>query len=174
MNNATRIGSSSAPGTTGGFGRIKPRPAPAIAAPRLALVQDADRHGALRLPGHTAPEHMHRRDARAANTAIDTAADAVLDDPRSGSVGLHALARAHRSHELAGIIAAALRSAGARAARAYANWQRARDERATGRTLSLLDDHTLRDLGFHRSEIWSVAAEVHGTALSTRVLRGRA
>ena len=42
----------------------------------------------------------------------------------------------------------------------------ARDLRAA---LNELDDRTLRDLGFHRDEIGSVAAEVHGDAPPTRV-----
>ena len=172
MNNATRLHRNIAPGTTGGFGRIKPGPAPAVAAPRLALVQDPDRHNALQSPGKAMAQHVHRRDASAANAAIDPAGDAGLDALRLSGVELHALARSHRSQVLARIIAAALRAAGARAGRAYANWRHARHERATVRMLSELDDRTLRDLGFHRSEIGSVAAEIHGTADSTRVLRG--
>jgi hypothetical protein len=35
--------------------------------------------------------------------------------------------------------------------------------------LRSLDDHTLRDLGFDRSELTSVAAEVTGDAVHTRI-----
>ena len=174
MNDATRLHRNTAPGTTGGFGRIKPRPAPAIAAARLALVQDPDRYDVMQWPAGIMPQHAYSRHARAANAAIVPLDDAVLDDLRPSGVELHASGRARRSQELARVIAAAWRAAGALAGRTFANWRRTREARATSRMLSALDDHTLRDLGFHRSEIGSVAAEVHGTALPTRMLRGRA
>jgi uncharacterized protein YjiS (DUF1127 family) len=44
--------------------------------------------------------------------------------------------------------------------RALAAWQRERMDRATFASLRALDDRTLRDLGFHRSELRSVAREV--------------
>ena len=39
---------------------------------------------------------------------------------------------------------------------------------STYNELRALDDHTLRDLGFHRDELMSVAAEVSGAAERTR------
>ena len=55
-------------------------------------------------------------------------------------------------------------------ARAWQRYRRRRDARAIYMALSDLDDRTLRDLGFHRSEIGSVAAEATGEAEPTRVL----
>jgi uncharacterized protein YjiS (DUF1127 family) len=51
-----------------------------------------------------------------------------------------------------------------------ARWQRRRDLAATRRDLAGLDDATLRDLGLHRSEVGSVAAELHGVAAASRRL----
>jgi len=48
-------------------------------------------------------------------------------------------------------------------------WHRRRQRQATAQTLHSLDDRTLRDLGFHRSEIGSVAAEIGGQAKTTYV-----
>jgi len=48
-------------------------------------------------------------------------------------------------------------------------WRRQRTHRATLRTLHSLDDRTLRDLGFHRSEIGAIAAEIGGQAEVTHV-----
>ena len=43
-------------------------------------------------------------------------------------------------------------------------WRRNSLRRATLQTLHSLDDRTLHDLGFHRSEIGGLAAEVGGQA----------
>jgi uncharacterized protein YjiS (DUF1127 family) len=45
-----------------------------------------------------------------------------------------------------------------------AGWRRKSLCRATTRTLHSLDDRTLHDLGFHRSEIAGLAAEIDGRA----------
>ena len=47
---------------------------------------------------------------------------------------------------------------------ALAQWRRLRDAHRMARSLAELDDRTLRDLGLHRSEISSMAAEVSGFA----------
>lgn len=62
----------------------------------------------------------------------------------------------------------AIRSIGIVARRVYASWRSARDARATYYTLRELDDRTLRDLGFDRSELTSIAAEASGRAERTR------
>jgi uncharacterized protein YjiS (DUF1127 family) len=53
--------------------------------------------------------------------------------------------------------------------RLLASVRRWRQTRATYAALSGLDARTLRDLGFHPSEIGSVAAEIGGDADPTRV-----
>ena len=53
----------------------------------------------------------------------------------------------------------------------YARYQRNRQRMAQQRILVGLDDRMLRDLGFDRSEIGSVAAEIVGAAERTRILR---
>ena len=57
--------------------------------------------------------------------------------------------------------------------RMRSTWKRHRQIMEACDALRQLDAHTLKDLGFHRSEILSVAAEVAGTAEPTR-LRMRA
>jgi uncharacterized protein YjiS (DUF1127 family) len=49
-----------------------------------------------------------------------------------------------------------------------AAWQRNRRRNAAIRELQSLDDHLLHDIGLHRSEISSMAAEVIGAAPATR------
>jgi uncharacterized protein YjiS (DUF1127 family) len=48
-------------------------------------------------------------------------------------------------------------------------YQRRRQSRSIYHALRALDDRTLRDLGFHRCEIGSVAAEAAGEAELTRM-----
>jgi uncharacterized protein YjiS (DUF1127 family) len=67
------------------------------------------------------------------------------------------------------IIMAAIRAVGAIARRAHARHRQRQQARAVYDALRQLDDRTLRDLGFDRSEITSVAAEVTGEAERTRV-----
>jgi len=57
----------------------------------------------------------------------------------------------------------------AAATRIQGEWTRRQQDRATRDALRRLDDHTLRDLGFDRSEIGSVAAEIASRADRTRV-----
>jgi uncharacterized protein YjiS (DUF1127 family) len=66
-------------------------------------------------------------------------------------------------------IVAAIQAAGAIVRRALARYRRYRRERDTYDALRQLDDHTLRDLGLHRSEISSISAESMGEAEHTRV-----
>jgi uncharacterized protein YjiS (DUF1127 family) len=58
-------------------------------------------------------------------------------------------------------VVAALRSTAAA-------WQRSRRRRAMLRELETLDDHMLRDIGLHRSEVSSLVAELIGAAPTTR------
>ncbi|MGH6624707.1 MAG: DUF1127 domain-containing protein [Burkholderiaceae bacterium] len=48
-------------------------------------------------------------------------------------------------------------------------WCRYQLARATYRALRGLDERTLHDIGFHRSEIFSVAAEIGGAVEATRI-----
>jgi uncharacterized protein YjiS (DUF1127 family) len=57
----------------------------------------------------------------------------------------------------------------ASARRTYADYRQWRRAATVYNALRSLDDHTLRDLGFDRSDIRSVAAEFAGEAESTRL-----
>ena len=96
----------------------------------------------------------------------------ALDTPsfaRPANYKLHLVARAHRSFTLGEIIVAAIQAAGAIARRAYERHRQRRRAKATYDALRQLDDHMLRDLGFDRSELTSIAAEATGQAERTRV-----
>jgi uncharacterized protein YjiS (DUF1127 family) len=84
------------------------------------------------------------------------------------TITLYHAARAHRSAAIAELFGTALQSVKNALARALAAYRRRRNERATYVALSNLDAWTLRDLGLHRSELLSVAAEVSGEAHATR------
>ena len=84
------------------------------------------------------------------------------------SVELYHLARANRSYQLREIIGATLQAVGAFVRQMVTRWNRQQRARATYLALRGLDSRMLRDLGFHRSELMSVAAEVAGVADYTR------
>jgi uncharacterized protein YjiS (DUF1127 family) len=82
-----------------------------------------------------------------------------------------------RNHPLGQVLETFARTLVTRVLRIRERWRVRRETRAVFRVLHGLDDRTLRDLGFHRCEIWSVAAEATGEAESTRmrtILRPRA
>lgn len=81
---------------------------------------------------------------------------------------LYHLARAHRSYQLREIVSAALQTIGYFGRRAIVRWKHRQQARATFVALRELDPRILRDLGFHRSELMSVSAEVAGVTESTR------
>ena len=82
---------------------------------------------------------------------------------------LHQAARAHRAGLVGNVAAAAVRAAVAFVRRAYDRYRQHREASAVGAALRELDDRTLHDLGFDRSEIGSVAMEAAGLAARTRV-----
>jgi uncharacterized protein YjiS (DUF1127 family) len=101
--------------------------------------------------------------------------DAVPRGPIS--YGLLLQARAHRSASLGALIAMALTTVAACVREAHAAFRRRREARVMRTGLHELDDRTLRDIGFTRSEIESVVAEATGgaewTRLRTRWLHGQ-
>ncbi len=98
--------------------------------------------------------------------------DAVIDPTELqlplSSGELYHLARAHRSYQLREIVSAALQAIGDFGRRMITRWKHRQHASATYAALRALDPRILRDLGFHRSELMSVAAEVAGVAESTR------
>ena len=122
----------------------------------------------------TAPEEVVPRDISAcSDTPIVISGRGSAGNDRTygrpTSYELHLAARAHRARVLGEIIVATIRAAGEFARRAYARHRQRRQARAIDDALRQLDDRTLRDLGFDRSEIPSVAAEVTGETTRTRV-----
>jgi uncharacterized protein YjiS (DUF1127 family) len=111
--------------------------------------------------------------ALAANGFGDVASNDTASPVRATSYTLHQAALAHRSFTLGEIIVEAIRAVGAIvgaiASRALARYRQRQQAWATYDALRQLDDRTLRDLGFDRSELRSVAAEVTGEAERTRV-----
>ena len=84
------------------------------------------------------------------------------------SVELYHLAREHRSYQLREIVKAMLQAVVDSVRQTVTRWKCQQRARATYLALRRLDARTLRDLGFHRSELMSVAAEVVGHADLTR------
>jgi uncharacterized protein YjiS (DUF1127 family) len=109
------------------------------------------------------------RHALAANGFGDVPTTDTASSEHPTSYELHHAARANRSLILGDVIVATIRAVGAIARRAHARHRQHRQARATYDALRQLDDRALRDLGFDRSEITSVAAEVTGETECTRV-----
>ena len=86
--------------------------------------------------------------------------DATCEDPATS---------ANVTFTLGKIIVAAIQTVGAIARRAHARHRQRHEAKVIYDNLWDLDDRMLRDLGFDRSEIKSVAAEVTGAAEYTRV-----
>ena len=103
------------------------------------------------------------REANAAN------ADDPLD-PWPSTYALQQAARAHRAATIGSLLRQGARFVRDAFAHAWLRYRRRRATRTIYSALSELDDRTLRDLGFHRSEIWSVAAETSGEAEPTRTI----
>jgi uncharacterized protein YjiS (DUF1127 family) len=93
----------------------------------------------------------------------------AITDMQSTSHQQYQAARTHRSFILRRIIIAAIDAVAAFARRAHARRQQKQQAGAIYDALRELDDRTLHDLGFDRSEITSVAAEVTGRAEPARV-----
>ena len=85
------------------------------------------------------------------------------------SYDLQRVARARRATVLGSLVRTTVSSAIGFARRALSRYLRQLQARRMHRVLSDLDDRTLRDLGFHRCEIGSVAAETYGLVERTRV-----
>jgi len=115
------------------------------------------------------------RHALAANGFGD-GATTDASSARPTSYDLYHSARAHCSFTIGEIIVALMQSLAAFARQSLARHRQRRRARNTYDALRQLDDRTLRDLGFDRSEIRSVVAEMTGEAERTRVrtLRDRA
>lgn len=137
------------------FGRIARSitiPAQPAGSPARTSANDSDFHSR----GELEAIALRANQANAfGQAALSPAAYEHLD-----SVTLHRAARAHASHVMRQIIASAARRAVGYVRKVWAQIEQSRQTHATIRALSSLDSHTLRDLGFHRSEIPSIAAQI--------------
>lgn len=110
------------------------------------------------------------RHADAANGFGDAeGAAAAASDAHRSTYAAHHVARTTRARALGDAIVTVAGTVMALVRRTLASWHRYRHAKSIRDTLQSLDDHALRDLGFHRSEIASIAAEVVGDADCTRV-----
>lgn len=94
------------------------------------------------------------------------------DEPMFGwstSYEVFQAARVRRAAVMATVLHAAARTVREWVRGVWERYQRRRQSRSIYHALRALDDRTLRDLGFHRCEIGSVAAEAAGEAELTRM-----
>ena len=120
------------------------------------------------LPSSREPVEAWARHAVAANGFGATPEVVALTKP--GAWDVHEAARAQRAYALGEIMVALMAHVADVARAVAARWAQRRRARAIHAAFSELDDHMLRDLGLHRSEIGSLAAEVTGDAERTRKL----
>jgi uncharacterized protein YjiS (DUF1127 family) len=111
--------------------------------------------------------------ALAANGFGDAATTGTASSARPTSDQVYQAARALRSFTLGAIIVAMIQAAATSVRRAYARYRQRREIDAIYDLLRQIDDRTLRDIGFHRSELRSVAAELSGETECTRVRTSR-
>ena len=109
--------------------------------------------------------------ATRASTAAGASADSVA---RPLSHPLNVAARIDRARRVGDFAAAAWAFATRRVRQFIDGWQRRRDAHATWRALRGLDTRTLHDLGFHRSEILSVALDLGRHDETARLRTARA
>ena len=109
----------------------------------------------------------HARGVNGLGGDAEAGAPAASSPPSSYEV--QRAARIDRAFTLAEILAGMVWAVGAFARRAYARYRQRREASAFYDALRRLDDHTLRDLGFDRSDIGSVVAEATGAAEHTRL-----
>jgi uncharacterized protein YjiS (DUF1127 family) len=99
------------------------------------------------------------------------------DEPMFGwstSYEVFQAARARRAAVMAAFLRRAARTLGESIGGLWERYRRRHQSRSIYHALQALDDRTLRDLGFHRCEIGSVAAEAAGEAEHTRMRVTRA
>jgi uncharacterized protein YjiS (DUF1127 family) len=87
----------------------------------------------------------------------------------SGATPVPPPARANRLRALGQLVRTAIDAALGTARRVHGRYRQRRRAKAAYDALSQLDDHMLRDLGFARSELASVVAELTGAAAHSRV-----
>jgi uncharacterized protein YjiS (DUF1127 family) len=121
------------------------------------------------LPSNDAPVFFLHREPASNDGALGNRRDWREVPSMPSARDLYHAARAFRAYTLAEILTAIAASVARGVRRARARWQRRRESSSIRDALSELDDHTLRDLGLHRSEIGSVAAEMTGRSARDRV-----
>jgi uncharacterized protein YjiS (DUF1127 family) len=149
----------------GSVGRTRRRPRSAVTSPQGISRSRAERTASVPARDEIEAYALH---AFAANGFGDATLGAADQRPDSSRERDGRAVHAHRFGRLAQSVEATLLAIGTAARRMYAKWKQRQQARATYVALSELDARTLRDLGFDRSEIRSVAAEVAGDADSTR------
>lgn len=98
-------------------------------------------------------------DSGSANIPVDVAGGSIAFVAQRGSHDLYQAARAHRALVIGSMVMSAARTVATHARRAYTRHVQRERARAASEALRTLDDRTLRDLGFHRSELDSTSPE---------------